>query len=793
LGSRYASILILIPLLPLLGFLLNGFLGKWGGKGFVRFVGTAAPLTAFTIALAFFAALLWVGSGSVVTGIASSKARLEVIEALKKASLEPKETPEDRARGELRVLADKEDVKRALGGVPVVQVRSWEDHGPFSWYGPAMAGEQPGIYQDVPWISISGPKGFDVSFRFVFDRLSGILCLVVLGVGSLIHIYSRGYMAGENAGGFARYFAYLNLFTGMMLILILAGDLLLMFVGWEGVGLASYLLIGFEYKEGWKADAGIKAFVVNRVGDFGFMLGVLGLALCAIQAGNRNLRIDRLVGPDGLVTSVSAETPLDETATYTARLHDGEIVQGKAHEKGESALVVETKTGNVEVKKSELVSLWKSKIAPFTLGMAALCLLLGATGKSAQLPLYVWLPDAMAGPTPVSALIHAATMVTAGVYMVCRLHPIFDAAVVPGTGISALAVVALVGTATSFLAATIALAQDDIKKVLAYSTVSQLGYMFVGCGVGAYGAAIFHLVTHAFFKALLFLGAGSVIHGTGTQDMRKMGGLSEKMPATYWTMTVGAAALAGLPLMSGFFSKDMILGSALERASMGGGAWWGVYLVGMAGAFITAFYSTRLIALTFWNKQGEASEHAHESPDVMTVPLTILAALSILGGLLGLPALFGSAGEFMPHWLSPLLAPHGVEAEAGGHGLEAAALGISSVVAIFAVFLSYKMYVDVPASPAWESKPIRAFLAGAWGIDAAYRRFIVEPVMSFAHGLWEVVDAAILDRGFVDGFGRLARGAGELASSLETGRVARYAAYVAVGAVVVIAAAVVRF
>ncbi len=244
--------------------------------------------------------------------------------------------------------------------------------------------------------------------------------------------------------------------------------------------------------------------------------------------------------------------------------------------------------------------------------------------------------------------------------------------------------------------------------------------------------------------------------------------------------------------MSGFFSKDMILGSALERASMGGGAWWAVYVTGVVGGFITAFYSMRLIALTFWNKQGEASEHAHESPDVMTIPLTILAALSVLGGLLGLPALLGSMGEFMPHWLAPLLAPRGMEAEAGGHTLEVAAIAISSVAAILGVALSYKTYVDVPSSPAWEGGPLRAFLAGAWGIDAAYRRFIVEPVMSFAHGLWEVVDAAILDRGFVDGFGRLARGAGELASSLETGRVARYAAYVAVGAVVVVAAAVVR-
>ncbi|MBI3726394.1 NADH-quinone oxidoreductase subunit L, partial [bacterium] len=459
---------------------------------------------------------------------------------------------------------------------------------------------------DLPWISAAG---FTSSFRLVFDRLSGVMALVVLGVGSIIHVYSLGYMAGEDRGGFARYFSYLNFFVAMMLVLILAGDLLLMFVGWEGVGLASYLLIGFEYREGWKAEAGIKAFVVNRIGDLGFILGVIALAVSAISWGKGDLRIDHLnhLAESGAIPAV-------------------------------------------------------------TLGAAALCLFVGATGKSAQIPLFVWLPDAMAGPTPVSALIHAATMVTAGVYMVSRLHPIFDHAEL--LGVPVLALVALIGALTAIFAASAACAQDDVKKVLAYSTVSQLGYMFVGAGVGAYGASLFHLVTHAFFKALLFLGAGALIHSTGTQDLKKMGGLREKTPTTFWTMAVGAAALAGLPIFAGFFSKDMILGKALERALSSGApaGWWLVYLLGVAGGLLTAFYATRLIALAFLGKQGEASEHAHESPPLMTGPLVALAVLATLGGLLGLPELLGHrVGAALPRFLEPVLAAHrGAEAASEG-------------------------------------------------------------------------------------------------------------------------------
>ncbi len=726
-GQRLLDWLPLIPLLPLLGFLLNAFLGKRFGRGFVSFVGTGAPLAGFALALSAFLAMGVAGKSSVVIAH-SLRTRTQIKTKLAQRLLP--EFPEDWAEGIVRVQGEPEEIEEELRSIPGprLEVERASEVGADGWHGPSR--NDGGVYSDVPWISVAG---FNVVFRFVFDRLSGVIALVVLGVGSLIHIYSLGYMSSEDRGGFARYFAYLNLFTGMMLVLALAGDILLMFVGWEGVGLASYLLIGFEYKEGWKADAGIKAFVVNRIGDFGFMLGVLGLAMAALAAGNQDLRIDHL---------------------------NGLAIAGK--------------------------------IAPLTLGAGALCLLLGATGKSAQIPLFVWLPDAMAGPTPVSALIHAATMVTAGVYMVCRLHPIFDAALVPGTNIPVLGVVAAVGCATAFLAATSAVAQDDIKKVLAYSTVSQLGYMFVGVGVSAYGAAIFHLVTHAFFKALLFLGAGSVIHGTGTQDMRKMGGLKDKMPTTFATMAVGAAALAGLPLLSGFFSKDMILGAALEKGLDHHWAWGAVYAVGVVGGFITAYYSARLIVLTFLGRPGEAAEHAHESPDVMTWPLVILAVLSVLGGFLGLPAFLGHAGGALNAFLEPVLATG--EHVAEGSGREIMAMAISGIAALLGAGLGYLKYAAAPL-PAAEIgagpfAPVRRFLASAWGIDAFYRRFIVEPVMAFAGYLWQIFDVAILDKGLVDGTGRLAEGFGKLASSLQTGRVARYAAYLALGAAALVVAAV---
>src|SRR5947207_149970 len=428
----------------------------------------------------------------------------------------------------------------------------------------------------APWI-VAGE--FDTWITAHVDPITGVMLLVVTGVGTLIHLYSVGYMHGD--AGYARYFAYLNLFVFSMTMLVLAGNFLLLYVFWEAVGLCSYLLIGFWYTRTSAANAGKKAFIVNRVGDFGFGLGVMWIW--------------------------SALGTLDYAAVF----------------KGAETLSPAVATG------------------------IALLLFMGACGKSAQLPLHTWLPDAMEGPTPVSALIHAATMVTAGVYMVARSHALFERSGV------ALEVVAWVGTATAIFAATIALVQTDIKRVLAYSTVSQLGYMFAAVGLGAYAAGIFHLVTHAFFKALLFLGAGSVIHGLGgEQDLRKMGGLSSRMVATTITMTIGAAGLAGVPGLAGFFSKDEILAAAF----FGRRAAWALLL---AGAFMTAFYTFRLIFLAFFGAprmSKDVAHHVHESPRVMTWPLIALAALTLIAGVaVGVPAEHGTTFE---RFLAPVLPMH---------------------------------------------------------------------------------------------------------------------------------------
>jgi len=436
------------------------------------------------------------------------------------------------------------------------------------------------------WIPGDVEGAFRVDWGFTLDPLSALMILVVTGVGFLIHVYSIGYMKSDP--GFARYFAYLNLFTGMMLILVLGSSLLVLFVGWEGVGLCSYLLIGFWYSDAAKAAAGMKAFLVNRIGDFGFLIGLM---LLFSHLGTLNIQ-QVLAGVEGPF--------LHETALLTA---------------------------------------------------VALCLFVGAVGKSAQLPLYVWLPDAMAGPTPVSALIHAATMVTAGVYMVARMSPLYMAAP------AALTVVGVVGAATALFAATIALAQTDIKKVLAYSTISQLGYMFLACGVGAFTAGVFHLTTHAFFKGLLFLGSGAVIHAmSGEQDMRKMGGLRGKLPVTYRTFLVGTIAIAGFLPFAGFFSKDEILWKAWES----GHPW--LWLVGTVTALLTSLYMFRLLFLTFFGKSRSSEEvqsRIHESPRTMTVPLIILAGLSVVGGWIGLsPALsFGRHWNFFERWLEPVFEP----------------------------------------------------------------------------------------------------------------------------------------
>ena len=551
-----------------------------------------------------------------------------------------------------------------------------------------------------PWIA-SGQLSVDLALRV--DALTAVMVLVVTGVGFLIHVYSVGYMAHDP--DLARYFAYLNLFAGAMLLLVLADNLVVLFVGWEGVGLCSYLLIGFWYDDDEKAYAGNKAFVVNRIGDAGFLLGLFVLFWSLGEHGVWTLSVTEVEKHAHLLSSGTA---------------------------------------------------------------AAVCLLLfaGATGKSAQIPLYVWLPDAMAGPTPVSALIHAATMVTAGVYMVARLHVLYAAAPV------ALFVVAGIGAVTAVFAASIGLVQNDIKKILAYSTVSQLGYMFLGVGVGAYGAGIFHLVTHAFFKALLFLGAGSVIHALGgVQDIREMGGLRDKLPVTYWTFFAACLAIAGVPWLSGFFSKDLILEEAY--ASPHGSA--RLWALGALGAAMTAFYMFRLLFLAFWGEsraRPEVSAHVHESPPSMTVPLVVLAALSVIGGYLPVPGFL--AGHFAAAH-HPAYVP-------------AAVRYLPTALALAGIGLAYLMYVRSPGLPARigaAAGGVYRLLADRYRVDELYDAIVVRPVVALAGGLWQAVDVAIIDR-MVDGTGEAIRANGRVWRYWQTGNVQDYALSFLVGAVLIL-------
>src|SRR5437016_2594725 len=453
---------------------------------------------------------------------------------------------------------------------------------------------------------------FTADWGYLLDPLSSVMVLVVTGVGFLIHVYSIGYMGHE--GGYYRFFGYMNLFMFSMLTLVLANNMLLMFVGWEGVGLCSYLLIGFYFLKKSASDAGKKAFIVNRIGDAGFILGIL---LAAVTLG---------------------------TIRFTSK--------GLPDAEGAS--------GILQALKAAVDAHALAHGAPVLTGIALL-LFVGAVGKSAQIPLYVWLPDAMEGPTPVSALIHAATMVTAGVYMVARMNAVYQLAPL------AMDVVAIVGAVTAIFAASIALAQNDIKKVLAYSTISQLGYMFLALGVGAFAAGIFHLMTHAFFKALLFLGAGSVIHAmSGEQDLRKMGGLWDKVPNTAKAFAVATLAIAGVPPLAGFFSKDEILGSSFDRFRS-------LWVVGLITAGLTAFYMARLFFLTFWGycrADEHVEKHIHESPRAMIIPLTILAGFSIVGGWIGWPEAFGGENRF-ERFLEPILTgvlPRSEERRVGKEG-----------------------------------------------------------------------------------------------------------------------------
>ncbi|MEP6994675.1 MAG: NADH-quinone oxidoreductase subunit L [Acidobacteriota bacterium] len=629
-----------LPVLPLLGFLVNGLLGKRLGKSFVSAVG--------------------VGSAALATLAAYSR-------------LVP------------YLTASGRPIVEPVGG----------------------------------WI-LAGSLSIDLSFRL--DPLSALMLSFVTFVGFLIHVYSVGYMRhDETDAGYARYFAYLNLFLFAMLTLVLAESFLLMFVGWEGVGLCSYLLVGYYFEREYAAAAGKKAFVVNRIGDYGFLLGMFGIFT---TFGSLNY---------SEVFSKAAQSPAQFSPALT---------------------------------------------------LICLCLFVGAVGKSAQVPLYVWLPDAMAGPTPVSALIHAATMVTAGVYMVTRCNVLFRLAP------EAMLVVAVVGGFTAIFAGTIAVAQNDIKKVLAYSTVSQLGYMFLACGVGAYVAGMFHVMTHAFFKACLFLGSGSVIHAMGgEQDVRRMGGLKSKLPVTFWTFLIATLAISGIPPLAGFFSKDAILAGVFEAGSGSARLLWAV---GLFTAGLTAFYMFRLVSLTFFGPfrgTHEQEHHLHESPSSMTIPLIVLAGLSIVGGWVGLPAVFGENANRFARFLAPVFEPiagHEAEHAALPHATEWLLMGLSVAVAASGLLLAWKWYAKdegrVPARIAAAFPGLYALVADKFRIDELYGALFVRPFAWLARALWKVVDVLVID-GILNAAAFLVELAGDLLRFLQTGNARNYALTLLLGLV----------
>ncbi len=619
----------------------------------------------------------------------------------------------------------------AIGGSFVVSLLS-------VWRMLGMEGESRAVVTQVfTWIT-SGD--FTAGFTLRLDSLSTVMILVITGIGSLIHIYSTAYMHEESDSEFARYFSYLNLFAAFMLVLVLGANFLVMFVGWEGVGLCSYLLIGFWYQKKSASDAGKKAFIVNRIGDFGFILGVL------------------------LLFSYVGTVDFQEVARQV------------------SALSPETTFG--------------------TVSLITLLLFVGATGKSAQIPLYVWLPDAMEGPTPVSALIHAATMVTAGVYMIGRNAVLFSHA--PQT----LMIVAVVGCATAFMAGTIGLVQNDIKRVLAYSTVSQLGYMFLAMGVGAFSAGIFHLYTHAFFKALLFLGSGAVIHAlAGEQDLRRMGGLKKDLPVTYWTFLVGALAIAGVPGLAGFFSKDEIL----YRTFAGGHTV--LWVVGLLTSLLTAIYMFRVVFLAFHGPshadsaphapspaastpqadhapsapQAAHGGHLHDAPPAMAIALVVLAVGSVLAGYLGLPAVLGGSNWF-EHFLEPSFGVHAAD-EGAEHAPELllmlvsvgiAALGIG--VAVY-FFLKNRLAADRVAG---RFQGLRELLLNKYYVDEVYDATVVQPIRIVSEqALWKVIDVRLID-GAVNAVAETVGSGGDLLRRVQSGSVRAYAASLLFGVVMIL-------
>ncbi|HEU4633936.1 MAG TPA: NADH-quinone oxidoreductase subunit L, partial [Flavisolibacter sp.] len=570
------NLILLIPLLPFIGFLINGLGRKYLSKGLVSIIGCGTVLGSFIISLLTFFNLDEIIGGRVI----SQSAKIE--------------------------------------GNPVIHYFDFIHAG-----------------------------SLKIPFAFQIDQLSTLFLLIITGVGFLIHVYSTAYMHDEKREHFGRYFSYLNLFVFSMLLLVMGANYVIMFIGWEGVGLCSYLLIGYWFKNIDYTKAAKKAFVMNRIGDLGFLLAVFWI-LSKIGSANYGDVFNNL---------------------------------GK-------------------FSTTDIIGI-------------TLLLFLGATGKSAQIPLYTWLPDAMAGPTPVSALIHAATMVTAGIYMIARSNALY--ALAPATN----TVIAVIGAATALLAATIALRQNDIKKVLAYSTVSQLGYMFLALGTGSYVAAVFHVMTHAFFKALLFLGSGSVIHAVGgQQDIRLMGGLRAKLPITYSTFLIGCLAIAGIPPLSGFFSKDAILLGAFEHDKF-------LYVVGVITAALTAFYMFRLLFITFggtFRGTEEQRHHIHESPSAMTIPLIVLAALSIIGGFVGIPEVFIHGGERLSEYLSPVIPTltHHVE-----HSTEILLMALTTVIAILAIIIAWLRYRTYK-----EEQPTAfgKLLENKWYVDELYNSIIVQPV-----------------------------------------------------------------
>ncbi len=572
---------------------------------------------------------------------------------------------------------------------------------------------QDGIIQQhlFDWISVGH---LNIGLSFLVDPLSAIMLLIVTGIGFLIHIYSIGYMQQDS--GFGKFFAYLNLFIFFMLLLVLGSNYLVMFIGWEGVGLCSYLLIGFWYKNKSYASAAKKAFVMNRIGDLGFLLAVFLIL--------------------GTFGSLEFSTVFPAAKNFAA---------------GDMTVVSIT-----------------------------ILLFIAATGKSAQIPLFTWLPDAMAGPTPVSALIHAATMVTAGIYMIARSNVLFVLS--PFT----LQLITVIAIGTALLAAAIALTQNDIKKVLAYSTVSQLGYMFLGLGVGAFTGAFFHVLTHAFFKALLFLGAGSVIHGmSDEQDMRKMGGLKKAMPVTFITMLIGTIAISGIPPFSGFFSKDEILANAFAANPV-------LWILGFIGALMTAFYMFRMLFMTFYGPfrgNDEQKHHLHESPKNMTLPLIVLAILSIVGGAINFPAVLGGN-----HWLEDFLQPVFAESKALvpmvqhlEHRTEYMLMAISVVGVLIMVAWAYARYVKGQQIPSQDGEP-RGFLANLsyrkFYVDELYDAVVVRPIHWLSSFLGTIVDRNGID-GMVNGAGKAAFDTGKVLRLLQNGNVGFYLLMMVIGVIAI--------